>query len=138
MDTTSFGLTNNTTTNTTYVTILNTMVNIAYIAALLLPLAALVVVLIMRVVILRAVIALSPLIVLAKVFDWEKKMSGSLEYFKLGEIIKLLLAPVLISFAVSLSTMLIIILKTGLNDREMVKIDQEILGGLFHISIQGI
>lgn len=126
-------------TQSIYLTLLNTVLNIAYLAALLLPLTAMVVVLIMRVVMLWAIIALSPIIVIMKVFGWEKKMSGSLEMFKLENIISLLLAPVLISFAVSLSTMFIIILKTGINTDfcNLQGGDGNILG-LFNITIEGV
>ncbi|MDR0369299.1 MAG: hypothetical protein LBH96_01870 [Candidatus Peribacteria bacterium] len=137
LDSAGVGLTDGTTQNG-YLNLLNTALNIGYLAALLLPLTAMVIVLIMRVVILWAVIALSPIIIIINVFGWAKKLSGSLEIFKIGNIISLLVAPVLISFAVSLSTMFIIILKTGINtDFCNIKDNGNILG-LFDITIEGV
>lgn len=137
LDSAEIGLTEGSTQNN-YLKLLNTVLNIAYIAALFLPLAVMVVVLVMRVVMLWAIIALSPIIVIMKVFEWDKKLSGSLEMFKLENIISLLLAPVLISFAVSLSTMFVIILKTGVNTNFCsLEGDGNILG-LFNITIEGV
>jgi len=136
-----FGITD-VTTNNTYLMALNTSLNVAYILVLMLPLAAMVIVLMFRVIILWAVIALSPILVIMKVFDREKEVKKYPEHLKFGNIIKLLVAPVLISFAVSLSTMFIIILKTGVNGSNSETVcalggGGDVLGFL-DLSIQGV
>lgn len=78
---------------------------------LVLPLLALVIVLFGRVAVLWVAIVASPFIVLLKVFDrvFSKDMLPS--WLAPGELIKLLLAPVLVSFAVSISLVFMTALK---------------------------
>lgn len=81
-----------------------TFVNLCFSVMLVLPLLALVIVLFARVWLLWIAIALSPFLVLATVFKDVIKLPESLkDYINFGELIKLLLAPVLISFAVWMS-----------------------------------
>ncbi|MDR3168889.1 MAG: hypothetical protein LBU27_03915 [Candidatus Peribacteria bacterium] len=96
-----------------------------------------VVVLLARIFILWVVIAIAPIIILLKIFEKEigSNLIGKDSVFALDNIRKLLLAPVLISFALSLSTMFIMILKslpsvTPPNDTMSIL-------GLFEINIKG-
>ena len=99
-------------------------INSGFAILLILPLVALVVVLFARIWILRMLIALSPFIILIKVFSWlfDIKLPISL---KTEDLVKLLLAPVLISFAVSLSLVFMATLKNSvwnwLSDDEAMK-----------------
>ena len=89
-----------------------TLVNTCFAVLLILPLISLVVVLFARIWLLWMAIALSPFLVLANVFDGIIKIPDSLsKYLSLSELIKLLLAPVLISFAVWLSLVFMTVLK---------------------------
>jgi hypothetical protein len=81
-----------------------TFINTCFAVMLILPLIALVVVLFARIWLLWIAIALSPFIVLINVFSDVFKLPDSLnKYLNFWELIKLLLAPVLISFAVWMS-----------------------------------
>lgn len=91
------------------------MINTGFAVVLLLPLVALVAVLFWRVAQLWIAIALSPFLVLKHSF---KEMFGSffenIDGLNLGELVKLLFAPVMIGFAVSVAMMFMTILKTSL------------------------
>lgn len=88
------------------------LINAWFAILLVLPMVALVVVLFARIGILRLAIALSPFIVLIRVFA--KLFPSDLlpKYIAVDELIKLLVAPVLISFAVSLSLVFMTALKS--------------------------
>ncbi len=91
-----------------------TFVNVCFSALLVLPLVALVVVLFTRIWLLWLAIALSPFLVLVKVFSGMIKLPWDLDkYLNFGELIKLLLAPVLISFAVWMSMIFMSVLKNS-------------------------
>ncbi len=87
-------------------------INIVFAVLLLLPLVALVLVLFARIWILWLLIALSPFFVILKVFSqtFDIKLSFSI---KTSDLIRVLLAPVLISFAVSLSLVFMSTLKNA-------------------------
>ena len=90
-----------------------TVINVLFSVLLVLPLCALVIVLFARIWTLWIVIALSPFIVLVNVFNW----SFNIKLWKWADIsnlINLLLAPVLVSFAVSLSLVFMTALKNNL------------------------
>lgn len=91
------------------------LINTGFAVVLLLPLVALVAVLFWRVAQLWIAIALSPFLVLKHSF---KEMFGSffenIDGLNLGELVKLLFAPVMIGFAVSVAMMFMTILKTSL------------------------
>ena len=82
---------------------------------LVLPLAALVVVLLWRVIVLWIVIAISPFLVLKEAF-WEMfgDIGDKMDFFNVGEILKLLFAPVLVAFAVGISLVFLSALKETL------------------------
>jgi hypothetical protein len=90
------------------------LINAGFAVLLLLPLVALVIVLFARVGILRLAIALSPFIVIIRIFDKLFPKDLLPEYITLDELIKLLIAPVLISFTVSLSLIFMTTLKSSL------------------------
>lgn len=119
---------------------LQTTYNVLYLAVLLLPLAVLAIVLMARVAILRVIIAASPIIILLHVFKKDIKVdaiTGDKSYFALKNIGNLLLAPVLISFALSLSTIFVTILNQSTNrfaDKEPLPTN---ILGLFEVNIQG-
>jgi len=69
------------------------------------------VVLVARIGILWVFIALSPILIILKVFDREKNVLKNLSIFQFNEVIKLLVAPVLITLAVSISTVFLTIIK---------------------------
>ncbi len=91
-----------------------TFVNVCFSLLLVLPLLALVVVLFARVWLLWIAIALSPFLVLVNVFEGVFSLPDSLKkYISFDQLIKLLLAPVLISFAVWVSLIFMTVLKNS-------------------------
>lgn len=93
----------------TFVNLLNTSVSLLYRIALVIPIVALAVVLIVRILILRVILAMSPIWVVLLVFDYIEKIKIDVikNYFSLKEVIMLLLTPVFVTFAVSLSTVFV-------------------------------
>lgn len=82
---------------------------------LVLPLAALVVVLLWRVIVLWIAIAISPFLVLKEVFKGMfGDIGGKMDFLDVGEIIKLLFAPVLVAFAVGISLIFLSAIKESL------------------------
>ena len=82
---------------------------------LVLPLAALVVVLLWRVIVLWVAIAISPFLVLKEVFKGMfGDIGGKMDFLDVGEIIKLLFAPVLVAFAVGISLIFLSAIKESL------------------------
>ena len=91
-----------------------TFVNLCFSILLVLPLFALVVVLFARVWLLWIAIALSPFLVLVNVFDSLFSLPDSLKkYLTFDQLVKLLLAPVFISFAVWVSLIFMTVLKNS-------------------------
>jgi hypothetical protein len=64
---------------------------------------ALAIVLIIRIGFMRAAIVLSPFLVLVKVFDREDKLGDMKKHFSLSNVIKVIFAPVVTVFALSIS-----------------------------------
>ena len=98
------------------------VLNTGFAVLLILPLSALVVVLLRRVIVLWVAIAVSPLIVLKTVFwglFW--KWIDGVDFFDLEEIIKLLFAPVLVGFCVGISMIFMSALKTTLPTNGMIE-----------------
>lgn len=119
-----------------YISLLNTLLNLGYILALVAPLLALAIVLVLRIVILWILIAVSPIRVVLLIFKKEQWMGKSLqEYFSLAEIFNLLLAPVLITFAVSMSTVFIFCLQ-GINATQLLP-ENKLFLGMFSLTISG-
>ena len=88
------------------------LVNIVFSILLVLPLWALVIVLFARIGILWFVIGLSPFIVLINVFEWLFKINLPINV-KYKDIFAVLIAPVLVSFAVSLALVFMTTLKNA-------------------------
>ena len=92
--------------------------------AIAIPLIVMLVVFMVRIGVLWMAIALSPIIVLLKVFELDKKIDkGSiLSYITFENLIPLIFSPAVICFAVSMSTVLVRIISTinynnmGVND----------------------
>ncbi|GHV25383.1 hypothetical protein FACS1894176_03730 [Bacteroidia bacterium] len=122
----------------TYPLVLNTTINVAYTLALVVPLLALVVVLLGRIIVLWVFIAIAPILILLKVFEKQVKIDFIKKdnMFSLESIGSLLLAPVLISFAVSLSTMFIILIKK-ITTTNITSNDTTSIMGLFELNIKG-
>lgn len=93
-------------------------INALFAILLVLPLAALVVVLLWRIAMLWITIAISPFLVLKEVFsDLFGGIKGEkwMDFFDVKEIVKLLMAPVLIALAISMSLLFMSVLKTSLS-----------------------
>ncbi|MBF0931919.1 MAG: hypothetical protein HXJ92_00735, partial [candidate division SR1 bacterium] len=89
--------------------------NVGLAILLVLPLAALVVVLLWRVIVLWVAIAISPFLVLKEVFKGMfGDIGGKMDFLDVGEIIKLLFAPVLVAFAVGISLIFLSAIKESL------------------------
>lgn len=97
-----------------YLTVLNVLLSCGHMIAIWIPLIAMVVVFFMRILILRLAIALSPIIILLKAFNWDTKVfkSKTFEHFQVQNLIGIILSPVVMCFAVSLSTVLVCIIQT--------------------------
>ncbi len=57
-------------------------------------------------------ISLSPIIILLKAFDLEKNIPKAVDFLKIENLIPIIFSPVIICFAVSLSTVLVRIIAT--------------------------
>ena len=91
-----------------------TFVNVCFWLLLVIPLCAMVIVLFARIWLLWLAIALSPFLVLVYVFDGVFSLPDNLkDYLSFDQLIKLLLAPVLISFAVWVSLIFMTVLKNS-------------------------
>ena len=122
---------------------INILLNVIYVAALLIPLAVTVIVLLARVIFLRAVVAISPIIILLEVFKGILKETIKIDlgkfyqdHFSLENIGMVLVAPVLIGFAVSICTICMAIIKNIVSSEICTPPATEILG-LFEINIAG-
>ncbi len=119
-----------------YVSALNTLLNLFYIFALVAPLLALAVVLVVRVVILWVLIAICPIWIVLIIFKKEDRLWEEYKkYLSLAEVIKLLLAPVLITFAVSMCTVFVFCLQ-GINSTDVLP-ENKLFLGMFSLTITG-
>ena len=126
----------------TFVSCLNTLLNVFYIFVLLTPMLALAVVLVARIMILWIFIAISPIWIVLVVFNKEGVLWKFKDYFSKQEVVGILFAPVLITFAVSLSTVFIfLILSINLEEFAVAGANNSRVNNildLFHFSIQGV
>jgi len=93
-----------------YIKFLSCLVTFGHALAIAIPLAAAVLVLIMRIAIIWMAIVLSPMIVLLSAFDFlggNGNKDGVWGYFNLKSLIWIIFSPVVICFAVSMSTVLV-------------------------------
>ena len=119
--------------------LLNTFLSLAYLLAIGIPLIAVALVFMMRVWVLRMAIALLPFIVLFKAFDLEKKLfkDKPLEYLKVENLIPIIFAPAIICFAISMSTVLIVVIYS-LNIESIEPVKNEILWWLIKLDVGGL
>ncbi|MCK9467178.1 MAG: type IV secretion system protein [Candidatus Absconditabacterales bacterium] len=100
---------------------LDLIIKIFFAAILFIPLVVLAIVLIVRIGMLRLIIAASPVLVLVAVFKKELNIKGSgdgmMAYFDGAQIVKLIFAPVFVVFAISMS----MIFLSALNTRDIQK-----------------
>lgn len=85
-----------------------TIINFALLIFFILPLVILVVVNIVRIFYLRMFISFSPLVILARVFEFDKSVWDALKKFNLTEAISLIFQPVLTVWAMSLILILVV------------------------------
>ncbi len=128
-----------TTTNWVYASLLNVILSFAHMVAIAIPLIAMVVVFIMRIAVLWMGISLSPLIVLLTAFELDKKIEDKsiLSYIKLKNLIPIIFSPVVICFAISMSTVLVKIIN-NMNKETVQTLEKPILWWLVHLDIAGM
>ena len=91
-----------------YVQFLSIFMALAHVIAIWIPLLAALLVFIMRIWVLWVAIVISPMIILLEAFGFMDKIkTDSMKYFKLDNLIWIIFAPAVITFAVSLSTVLV-------------------------------
>ncbi len=100
-------------TDSKYVMYLNSLLKVAHILAIIIPLVAAMVVFMMRIWIIWMAIVLSPMIVLLTTFGLLEKIDEKslLGYFKPGNLIWIIFTPAIICFAISMSTVLVTIIE---------------------------
>lgn len=126
----------NTDNSSLYVRLLNVALSWCHMIAIAIPLLVMVIVLVMRIWVLWMIIILSPVVVLLKVFEFDKKIDKDsiLRFIQLDNLLWVVFAPVVICFAASLSTVLIrIILAVNWLNIETWK--QDILWWLIQLDI---
>ena len=97
-----------------YVKLLNSFLSLWHMLAISIPLVVMLIVFLIRIGILWMAIVLSPMIVLLKVFELDKKIDKEsiLSYITFENLIPLVFSPAIICFAVSMSTVLVRIINT--------------------------
>ena len=91
-----------------YISLLNCVISVWHLIAIAIPLFAMMIVFVMRLGVLWMWIALSPVIVLMKVFEFDKDVKWTvLEYLSLENLIPIVFSPVIMCLAVSISTVLV-------------------------------
>lgn len=98
----------------------NLMIRVGVAIGLIFPLIALTLVLFVRIGYLRVVIAASPILVLANVFKFDKKIG---DYFSINNIIRAIFAPVITVFALSISLIFMTTLSHSVNENNMNKVN---------------
>lgn len=125
--------------NSIYVSLLNSILSFAHMVAIWIPLIAMCIVFVMRIWVLWMAIALSPLIVLCMAFDiFESKFMKDLkilDHLKFSNLIGIIFSPVVICFAVSMSTVLVRII-SSMNMNDSVTSPTDILWWTISLNIQ--
>ena len=87
------------------------MISLGHMIAIGIPLIAMAVVFMIRICVLRLAISLSPIIILLKVFEFEKIYEKSkvsfLKYFQVKNLIGIIFSPAIVCFDISMSTVLV-------------------------------
>lgn len=127
-----------TSSNGLYVKFLNTALSLGHMVAISIPLIVMLVVFMIRICVLRVAIVLSPIIVLLKVFDFEKKIDELgvkfLKYLKVENLIWIIFSPAIMCFAISISTVLVRVI-TAENWDMIDSISKPILWWLIKLSL---
>ena len=124
-----------------FVKVLNTALSVWFLLAIWIPLIVVAIVFLMRIWILWVAISLSPFIVLLTAFDlFNSKWVGKikfLEYFKVENLIPIIFSPAVVCFAVSLSTVLVIIIQDMNVEFDKIQWSTTILWWLIEVSFGG-
>ena len=122
----------------TYSSLLSVILSFWHMLAIFIPLLAAVVVFMMRIGVIWVAIAISPFIVLLTAFGLGKDIfkDGFMEYLKPENLIVIIFTPAIICFAVSLSTVLVVII-SSIDVGAIQGLSGEILGWLIQIDISG-
>ena len=119
-----------------YATVLNTALSVWHMIAIWIPLIVVAIVFMIRIWILWVAIVISPFIVLLKAFDLDSKVfkGDYLQYFQVTELLKIIFSPVIICFAISISTVLVTIL-SWVNVDSIESVKSEILWWLIKLDV---
>ena len=122
--------------NSTYVGLMNVAFSFWHMLAIWIPLIAMLIVLLLRIWVLWMAITLSPAIVLITAFKFDKKLEGNaiLKHLTVKNLVWIIFSPVVVCFAVSLSTILMRII-LALNWDKISTTSTPILGWLIEIDI---
>jgi hypothetical protein len=113
-----------------YIKLLSCILTLAHALAIAIPLAVALLVLIMRVAIIWMAIVLSPMIVLLSAFgflDGKGKSNDIWGYFNIGSLISIIFSPVVICFAISMSTVLVRLIEKMNYEEEVFQNSFEVL-----------
>ena len=128
-----------TTDNSVYVNVLNNILSLCHMIAIGIPLIAMCAVFVMRIWVLWMAISLSPFIVLCMAFDlFESKFLKDLDilkHLKFSNLIGIIFSPVVICFAVSMSTVLVRIVSSFIST-EIETMPTDILWWTIMLNIQ--
>lgn len=118
--------------------LLNVFLSFAHVCGIWIPLIVMVLVLFIRIFLLRLAIALSPVIVLLKAFGFDEKVFKEwfLKHLQILNLISVIFAPVMVCFAVSLSTVLVRKI-SELNTTHIASAPTEILWWVITLNIWG-
>ena len=126
-----------TTDNWIYVWLLNAILSFSHMLAIAIPLIAMMIVFLLRIGVLWMAIVLSPIIVLLKAFDFEKDVEKKIDlwkYITVENLIPIIFSPVVICFAISMSTVLVRII-SAMNRTNVDTWKQDILWWIISLDI---
>lgn len=122
-----------------FVNTLNALLSLGHMLAIAIPLLAMMVVCVMRIWVLWMAIILSPVIVLMKAFWWEKvfeKWKEPFTYLTVDNLIRIIFAPVILCFAISISTVLVrVIENVNWQDVQIANTTDDIMWWLVQVAI---
>lgn len=120
-----------------FTSLLRVALSVCHVFAIGIPLIAVAILFMMRIWILRMAIALSPMIILLKAFKMDESdfiKNWVFKYLKVENLLPIIFAPAIICFAISISTVLVIII-SGLNLESIETAKQEILWWLIKMDV---
>ena len=121
----------------TYTSLLSVVLSLCHTVAVWIPLIAMVIVFVMRIGVIWAAIILSPFIVLLKTFEVEERISKKVDTYKyltLENLVWIIFSPVIICFAVSISTVLVRIIN-AVNMQNIMTKKVDVLWWLIQLNI---